>query len=74
MTDVDIMIKALRLAWIPRLLNPDSHNWKSITDYFFKTLGGLNFLLRCNYDSKYFDPKLPAFYKDILSFFAEIKS
>jgi len=35
MTDVDTMIKALRLAWIPRLLNPDSHNWKSIPDYFF---------------------------------------
>ena len=26
MTDVDVRIKALRLAWIPRLLNPDSHN------------------------------------------------
>jgi len=33
MTDVDIMIKALRLAWIPRFLNPDSHKWKSIPDY-----------------------------------------
>ena len=74
MTDVDIMIKALRLAWIPRLLNPDSLNWKSIPDYFFNRLGGLNFLLRCNYDTKYLDPKLPAFYKDILSFFSEFKS
>ena len=35
---------------------------------------GLNFLPRCNYDAKYLDPKLPAFYKDILSFFSEIKS
>ena len=49
MTDVDIMIKALRL-------------------------GGLNFLLRCNYDAKYLDPKLPAFYNDILSFFSKFKS
>ena len=73
MTDVDIMIKALRLAWIPRLLNPVSLNWKSIPDYFFKKLGGLNFLLRCNYDAKYLDPKLPAFYKDILSFFSKFK-
>ena len=38
MPDVDLMIKALRLAWIPRLLNPESLNWKSITDYFFKKL------------------------------------
>ena len=74
MTDVEIMIKALRLAWIPRLLNPVSLNWKSIPDNFFKKLGGLNFLLRCNYDAKYLDPKLPAFYKDILSFFSELKS
>ena len=74
MTDVDIMIKALRLAWIPRLLNSVSLNWKSIPDYFFKKLGGLNFLLRCNYDPKYLDPKLPAFYKDILSFFCKFKS
>ena len=33
MTNVDIMIKASRLAWIPRLLNPNSLNWKSIPDY-----------------------------------------
>ena len=72
MTDVDIMIKALRLAWIPRLLNPNSLNWKSIPDYFFKKLGGLNFLLRCNYDTKYLDPKLPSFYKDILTFFLNL--
>ena len=26
MTDVDIMIEALKLGWIPRLLNLDSHN------------------------------------------------
>ena len=38
MTDVDITIKASGLAWIPRLLNPDSLNWKSIPDYFFKNL------------------------------------
>ena len=59
MTDVDITIKPLRLAWIPRLVNPVSLNWKSIPDYFFKKLGGLNFLLRCNYDAKYLDPCQP---------------
>ena len=74
MIDADIMIKALRLAWIPRRLNPDSLNWKSIPDYFFKKLGGLNFLRRCNYDTKYLDPKLSAFYKDILSYFSELTS
>jgi len=62
-------MKALRLAWIPRLLNPNNHNWKSIPDHFFKKLGGLNFLLRCHYAKKYLDSKLLAFHKDILPFF-----
>ena len=34
MPDVDLMIKALRLAWLPRLLNTATQNWKSIPDYF----------------------------------------
>ena len=38
----------------------------------FQEKGGLNFLLKCNYDTKYF-PQLPAFYKNILKFFQELK-
>ena len=53
MTDVETMIKALRLAWISRLLTPEIRNWKTIPDYYLRKLGGLNFLLRCNYDVKY---------------------
>ena len=40
----------------------------------FLQKGGLNFLLRCNYNTKYLDHKLSAFYKDILSYFTELKS
>lgn len=60
MAEVDLMVKGLRLAWIPRLLNPDSCNLKSIP--------GLE-----DYDTKYLDPNLPVFYKDILRFFSDIK-
>ena len=74
MPDLDLVLKALRLAWLPRLLNPVKQNWKSIPDHFFGKLGGLNFLLRCNYDPRYLDPKLPIFYRDILSFFVQVKS
>ena len=31
-------------------------------------------MLRCNYDPRYLDPKLPIFYRDIHSFFVQIKS
>ena len=36
-------------------------------------MGGLNFLLRCNYDTKYLND-LPIFYKTILDNFNELKS
>ena len=58
-------IKALRLAWIPRLFAPGRKNWKTIPDYYLGRYGGLSFLLRCHYGTKYIDG-LPFFYKDIL--------
>ena len=72
MTDVDLMLKVLRLAWIPRILNAGDKNWCSVPNHYFRKHGGLNFLLKCNYDTKFF-PKLPNFYKSILKFFKEFK-
>ena len=46
--------------------------WCSVPNHYFRKKGGLNFLLKCNYDTKYF-PQLPAFYKNILKFFQELK-
>ena len=73
MIDVGTMIKALRLAWIPRHFAPEKKNWKTIPDDYLGRYGGLSFLLRCNYCSKYFDG-LSSFYKDILMFFSELKT
>ena len=37
MTNIETMIKALRLAWIPRLIqNNHDPSWKSIPDHLFK--------------------------------------
>ena len=36
-------------------------------------MGGLNFLLRCNYDTKYLK-HLPIFYRNILEYFRDLKS
>ena len=76
MTDVEIMVKALRLAWIPRLLPPEIRKWQTTPDYYLhvRKTGGLNFLLRCNYDVTYIDSGLPLYYKDILTFFNELKN
>ena len=50
MIDIEIMLKALKLAWIPRLLSSRRQNWRTVPDYHLRKLGGLNFLLKCNYD------------------------
>ena len=73
MIDVETMIKALRLTWIPRLFAPGRKNWKTIPDYYLGRYGALSFLLRCNYGTKYIDG-LPFFQKDILKFFNELKT
>jgi len=54
-------------------MNSVKRNWCTIPNYFFKKMGGLNFLLRCNYDTKYLKD-LPILYKTILDNFNELKS
>lgn len=42
MTDINIMFKALKLAWIPRLMNSDKNNWCAMhSKPFLKEMGGL---------------------------------
>lgn len=76
--NVDVMIKSLRLAWIPRLLSNDekwSVVWKIISNHYFDSYGGLNFLLRCNYDLKFLEQtSMPQFYESMLQFFHELNS
>ena len=73
MTDISLMFKSLKLAWIPRLLCAGKKNWCTVPDHYFRKMGGLNFLLRCNYNVKYFD-QLPFFYKTIIESFRELKT
>ena len=73
MVDIELTIKSLKLAWIKRLLFRDYCSCKIVPDYFFNKHGGLNFLLRCNYDVKYLR-HIPTFYRDILITFDEIKT
>ena len=41
-------------------------------NHYFRKQGGLNFLLKCNYDTQFL-PQLPTFNKNILKFFQELK-
>ena len=77
-TNVEIMLKSLRLAWIQRLLKNDGERdaiWALIPHSFLKRYGGLNLLLRCNYDVKFLrDLDIPLHYKQILQFFLKLKN
>ena len=75
MTDIETMIKALRLAWILRLL---LKNWRIKLEicfrssHFLKSYVGLRFLLTCNYHVKDYETVL-LIYKCILLYFHELK-
>ena len=77
--NMEVMAKSLKLAWISRFLSTDvlsrKENWKAIPYHFFREYGGLNFLLRCNYDKKCFNQiDFPPFYQQILWYFPELKT
>ena len=38
MVNVEVMIKALRLAWIPGLLSTGIRNWRTVPDHVFQTV------------------------------------
>ena len=75
---IDIMAKSMKLAWISRLLSEEENfedSWKTIPNYLLDKFGGLNFLLRCNYDKKFLARiNLPQFYAEILQYFLELKT
>ena len=76
---MELMAKSLKLAWISRFLLTDvlsrKENWKAILYHFFRECGGLNVLLRCNYDKKFFNQiNLPPFYQQMLWYFLELKT
>ena len=77
--NMEVIAKSLNLAWISRFLTTDvlsrMENWKTIADHIFREYGGLNFLLRCNYDKTFLNQTdIPSFYKQVLWYFLELKS
>ena len=70
-----ITVKALRLSWIGRLLEENNCGdaWKAIPNAFFEKYGGLNFLLKCNYNTKKLDKSVSLFYLEMLDYFKELR-
>ena len=68
------MVKSLRLAWISRLLGDTDDSWKAIPNYYLSEYGGLQFLLKCNYNTESINKCLPNFYRELLQYFQEFKN
>ena len=69
-----MVVKALRLAWIGRLLSTSDDKWKAIPNYYFRKYGSLLFLLKCNYDIKLLRTGLSLFYRELLQYFRDLKN
>ena len=67
MTDFNIMNKALKVAWIPRLKTRTDASYKIIPETALENLGGLSFLTHCNYDINSLQINhLQDFYREVL--------
>ena len=68
------VVKSLRLAWISRFLSKSQDSWKAIPNHYLSIHGGLQFLLKCNYNADDINNNLPTFYRELLQFFQEFKN
>ena len=67
MTDFNILNKALKVAWIPRIKSESVASWKIIPNANLERYGGLHFLTICNYDIDTLQVgNLPPFYVEVL--------
>ena len=73
LTDIETHIKALRLSWIPRVLDKRVGPWKSYFLFHLQKYGG-NLLLKCNYDVKDLNLRLTNFYMQLLTWWAEFRN
>ena len=72
LTDLELHIKALRLSWIPRLIDEKEGPWISYLKYNLKKYGGC-FLFRFNYDVNDLDLSLSKFYLQLLRWWADFR-
>ena len=67
MTYFNILNKALKVAWIPRIKSENVASWKIIPNVTLERYGGLQFLINCNYDIDTLQVGiLPSFYVEVL--------
>ena len=78
MIDLQNQIRALKIKWISRLFSEkNSGLWIKIANYWFKQIGGLNFVLNLNCKSidvtEITREKIPKFYTEVLQSWFTLK-
>ena len=67
MVDIVTKIKTQQIMWLKRFIDGNETVWKLILDQYLKRVGGLTFLLKCNFDIKKLKCHIPPFYENILN-------
>ena len=71
--DIHIMYKSLKYSWIKRLINSDALCWKETIKKSLDKVGGLEYLLLCNYDVIRLNTNIPSnFWKDVLKSYSTV--
>ena len=74
MIDFEIMERSLKIAWIKRFIENSDAAGNAIPNHAVSQLGGLDFLVKCDYDLKLLNlDQLPEFYGTILCYWQEFK-
>ena len=67
------VVKSLRMAWIGRFLSNSQNSWNAVPNHYLSSHGGLQFLLRFNYNATCIN-NLSIFYRELLQYFQEFKN
>ena len=74
MIDFEMMERSQKTAWIKRITEASDAPWKIIPNKATSHYGGLEFLTKCDYDSKLLNlENLPEFYQIVLSYCQSFK-
>ena len=73
MLDIEFMISAQRVMALKKYFSDGNSSWKTILDEFLCNVGG-KFILFCNFDTRKLPVYIPAFYKECLEAWSELKN
>ena len=74
MVDIVTKIKTQQKMWLKRFIDGNEMVWKLILVRYLNRIGGLAFLLKCNFDIKKLKGHIPSFYENILNAWVNINA